>query len=150
MEAKMKLNDTLWTEKWKQNLFTRIVEGPINGGCGCEDEPLSSLWCAALAEAMGDRYGEGMKILDYGCGYARFFNFLTGRLKDFTYYGLEAPDSATGHGQRCIHFAKTSFGADRRGKFGFVGSELETEALREVDVILLGSIFTHLSFETFE
>ncbi len=148
----MDLSDKLWIEKWSPTPYKKIVEGrvPKKGGVGCEDEPISSLWCASLAEAMGERYGEGMRLLDYGCGYARFFNFLTGRLKDFVYFGLEIPNSATKHGQRCVRFAKRTFGADGRGKFGFSGSEFEQEALKEAEVVLLGSVLTHVNFETFE
>jgi hypothetical protein len=49
-----------------------------------------------------------------------------------------------------VHFAKSSLGADGRGRFGSVGSELEKEVLSEVEIVLLGSIFTHLNFETFK
>jgi cyclopropane fatty-acyl-phospholipid synthase-like methyltransferase len=146
----MNFNDALWIERWQSMPFTKLVEGPIKGGCGCEDEPLSSLWCAALAQAMGEAYRERMKLLDYGCGYGRFFNFLSGRLENFTYYGLEVADSETGHGQSCIQFAADSFGSDPRGRFALIGSELEREALTTVDTVLLGSIFTHLSFAAFE
>lgn len=145
----MELTDTLWLDKWSPLPYPKVVDGPIEGGCGCEDEPVSSLWCAVLAEAMGDRYREGMRLLDYGCGYGRFFNFLTGRLAGFTYYGLEVADSATGHGQACVAYAEETFGRDPRGRFGLIGSDLETQALAEVDMVLLGSIATHLDFESF-
>jgi SAM-dependent methyltransferase len=146
----MELSDALWQDKWRPLRYPKIVEGPIVGGCGCEDEPMSSLWCAAFAEAMGDRYGEGMRLLDYGCGYGRFFNFLTGRLATFKYFGLEVAGSSTGHGQACLAYARRTFGDDPRGRFGLVGSELEEQALGEVNVVLLASILTHLDFDTFK
>jgi SAM-dependent methyltransferase len=146
----MDLNDALWQDKWRQLHYPKIVDGPIVGGCGCEDEPTSSLWCAGFAESMGGRYREGMRLLDYGCGYGRFFNFLTGRLADFAYYGLEVADSATGHGEACIAYAARTFGCDPRGRFGLIGSALEARALEEADVVVLASVLTHVGFDAFE
>jgi hypothetical protein len=148
----MRFNDRLWTDKWEPTPYTRIVDGrvPESGGVGADDEPVSSLWCASLAEAIGERYQEGITLLDYGCGYGRFFNFLTGRLRNFTYYGLEIPNCPTQHGERCIQYAKETFGADRRAKFGFSESELEDEALNAAHVVLLGSVFSHVDFERFQ
>ncbi len=146
----MDLTDPRWLHKWRTERYPKTVDGPVVGGCGCEEEPMSSLWCATLAEAFGDRFEEGLRLLDYGCGYGRFFNFLTGRLAEFTYYGLEVADSAIGHGHGCVAYARETYGADPRGHFGLIGSELEAKALDDADVVLLGSIFTHVDFPTFE
>jgi hypothetical protein len=145
----MQPTDALWTEKWRHTPHPRIVEGrvPDIGSVGCDDEPLSSLWCACLAEAMGSHYREGMAVLDYGCGYGRFFNFLSGRLRTFRYYGLEVEGAPSGHGDACLAYLDRCFAADGRGRFSAVESALEREAIGTVNVVLLGSVFTHMDQE---
>ena len=155
----MELSDSAWTQKWSRTPFDRVVAGPIvvetaygtpPPRCGCDDEPVSSLWCACLAEGMGMHFREGVRVLDFGCGYGRFFNFLAGQLRDFRYYGLEIPDSSTRHGEQCIDFARRAFGRDPRAEFDYSGGELEARALREADVVVLGSVFPHVKFERFD
>lgn len=148
----MHLDDELWTQKWSHTPFDKVVATrvPDVGAVGCDDEPVSSVWCAALAEAIGEHYREGMTLLDYGCGYGRMFNFLTGRLRDFTYYGLEVEGAATGHGERCLRYAIDTFGSDGRAVFGFSDSEVETRAIEESEIVLLGSVFTHMAHERFQ
>jgi SAM-dependent methyltransferase len=155
-ESKMELSDSLWTEKWSRVPYEKVVDGsiinqagfgPIPPRCGCDDEPVSSLWCACLAEGMGAWFREGLRILDFGCGYGRFFNFLSGRLRNFAYFGLEIAGSVPEHGEQCLRFAESVFGKDGRAEFGFSGTDLETRALKEADVVLLGSVFAHVDFE---
>ena len=87
-----------------------------------------------------DTYGEGMSILDYGCGAGIFFNFLSARLKNFTYKGVE-PN--TKFGQNRIALAKKSFGHDSRAEFGFIEKDLK-KWLHEVDSVVAISVYTHL------
>jgi SAM-dependent methyltransferase len=152
----MELSHSLWTEKWSRAPYKTIVDGPIIGQtgygptpprCGCDDEPASSLWCASLAEGMGARFREGVRVLDFGCGYGRFFNFLTGRLRSFAYFGLELSGSVTEHGEQCLRFAVSAFGKDGRAEFGFTGTDFEKRALKEAEIVLVGSVFPHLDFK---
>jgi SAM-dependent methyltransferase len=89
-----------------------------------------------------------MKILDYGCGNARYCNFISERLADFTYYGVEPPGSPVSQG--AIDGARRAYGIKPYVKLGFIGEEVEAEALQQVDGVVLGSIFTHLLFDQFE
>lgn len=95
-------------------------------------------------ESMGDFFKEGMKILDYGCGYAGYANFMSVYLKDFLYYGIEPKTSSR------AELILDRQNVDKRVKLGLIGSDIEKEAYKVCDVILLDSIFTHLVFEDFE
>lgn len=144
----MKLDSPLWQKKWRKRRFDRTVShrlGIRRLGCGSNREPWSSLWCACFSEAMGSWYGENMRVVDYGCGKGRYFNFLTGQLQDFAYCGLEVGE--TKHGRNCIKYARGLFGEDSRARFGFLGTEFEREALLASDVVILASVFTHLDFD---
>jgi len=143
----MNFEDKLWIEKWIQEPFSPISETYVCAGYGTDKEPDGSLCMASFAFSMGDNFKEGMKLLDYGCGSARFCNFISKRLKNFTYYGLE-PDSPFGN--EGIEIAKNHFGYDQRVKFGFIGTDLEKEAINNVDTVLLLSIFTHTTIEETE
>lgn len=139
----------IWT-KWKDAVYPTIHEGAyVVFGHGADTEPQSSLWMAYLSEAMGDHFHEGMKILDYGCGGARYANFLSGRLRDFTYYGVEPRNTQVGNWEprNAIEIAKEKLGHDSRVRLGYVGTALEAEAISNANVALLGSIFTHLKIE---
>lgn len=96
------------------------------------------------AEAMGSYFREGMRILDYGCGCGLFAEYLSRQLEDFTYYGVE-PSSR--HGRKCIDRAN---GKDPRMIFGYIGTETEDKAIKDSDVALLISVFTHLDIEQTE
>ena len=127
--------------------YRRAYEGeiPQQITCGSDDEPWSTKWCEVLAQGFGPRWKEGVKILDYGCGYGRFCNYMTEWFQKFEYTGLEVPNNE--HAERCIAFAKRYYG--NRGQFNYLGGNVEAAALESVDVVLLGSVFTHFTFPRF-
>ena len=153
----MNINDTLWVTKWSKKRFHQPVTGLYRAvlkrffskleSYGSAEEPLSSIWLSSLSEAMGDFFREGMKVLDYGCGAGRYCDFLGDRLKKFIYYGVEKPGSTFQHGEQSIKFAKRFFWLNHHAKFGYIGSPTEAEAISNVDVVVLGSVFTHVDFE---
>jgi ubiquinone/menaquinone biosynthesis C-methylase UbiE len=61
---------------------------------GADSAEASDNWFTALSNAAGQSFCEGMVMLDYGCGCGRYANWISRRIKDFTYYGLE-PERAT-------------------------------------------------------
>ena len=149
--------DHLWIEKWSRNPFkpaARDFHGIVSkysavrnfSLSGSDEEPFSSIWLASLSEAAGQHFREGLRVLDYGCGAGRYCDFLDQRLENFGYYGVEKRGSSLRHGEKSIRVATRIFRHDRRARFGFIGSRLEEEAIRNVDVVVLGSIFTHLDF----
>jgi SAM-dependent methyltransferase len=148
-------SDQLWQEKWSRTWFDSACPDFHNVVShyaaarsfllfGCDAEPLSSIWCACLSEAMGPRFREGLRILDYGCGAGRYCNFLSQRLKHFEYFGVEKRGSTFRHGEKSIRVANKIFRHDRRARFGLIDSQLEIEAIASVEVVILGSIFTHV------
>jgi SAM-dependent methyltransferase len=150
-------SDHQWKEKWSRNLFkpaardfhsivSKYSEARNFSLFGSDEEPLSSVWLASLSEAAGDYFREGLKVFDYGCGAGRYCNFLEQRLESFQYYGVEKRGSSCRHGEKSILVANGIFRHDRRARFGFIGSRLEEEAIENVDVVILGSIFTHVDF----
>ena len=85
----MNIKDKLWTDKWSIIKYKPIFSNYYVHGFGSADEPDSSLWMSSLSEAMGEYFKEQMIVLDYGCGSARYGNFLSYRVKDFEYYGID-------------------------------------------------------------
>jgi len=154
----MRLTDPKWTEKWSKIYFTprlrdfsaavrRYSEEKKFCLFGSDEEPGSTLWLASLSEAMGQSFREGVTVLDYGCGAGRYAQFLRQRLKTFHYYGLEKPGSAFRHGEKSIKIARKLFRWDRRVRFDLIGTRLEATALARAEIVVLGSIFTHVDFE---
>lgn len=95
---------------------------------------------------MGDRFRDGMSVLDYGCGVGRYAHFLRQRLDRFEYVGLEKPGAENRHGENSVAVARKIFRRDPRCGFDLIGSDTETRALSRADVAVLGSIFTHVDF----
>jgi SAM-dependent methyltransferase len=146
----MNFNDELWLNKWRIEKYTPIVENYEKKGIivGTDDEPRASLCIASFINAMGEKYKEGMKIMDLGCGSARVSNFLSKRLKNFHYIGIEKSKST--YTESCINKAIELFGNDDRIELGFTDSELEKKAIETSDVVLLLSVFTHTTIEATE
>ena len=92
---------------WENTDYESIVENPpkIAYG-GTNTEPLASQGMAYFLEACKDKFKEGFTVLDYGSGAGILSNFLSERLKDFNYYGLE-PDS--NHGKERIEIGSKLF-----------------------------------------
>src|SRR5207248_2040734 len=110
-------------------------------------EPGSSLWLASLSEAMDESFRAGMTVLDYGCGAGRYAHFLRQRLKGFRYFGLEKPGSTFKHGEKSIKIARRLFRWVPRIRFDLIGSRLESVALERADLVVLGSVFTHVDLD---
>ena len=66
-------------------------------------EPAASIGISCFLEPCRELYKDGFKILDFGCGAGIVSNFISLRLKDFKYVGLE-PKSE--HGIERIAIAK--------------------------------------------
>lgn len=136
------------TKKWKRRPFKPLIDGAGEKKLciGSRTKAKSWKWCTTLSEAMGDLFREGLKITDYGCGKGRYCNFLTGWLREFTYYGLEPKNRG---GRKYLGMARHLLGETRRWRFGFLGTKFEREALENSEIILLGSVFPHLAIEDF-
>ncbi|MFC1612651.1 hypothetical protein ACFL29_02255 [Patescibacteria group bacterium] len=143
----MKITDTAWKEIWFKEKYEPISNEYLSRGFGTDKEPESSVCMASFANAMGTKFRDGITLLDYGCGSARFCNFMSRRLKDFLYYGVEKPGSFERWGEKAITYAHNNFGHDNRICLGFVGDNIEKEAIEKAEVALLLSIFTHLTIE---
>jgi SAM-dependent methyltransferase len=154
----MQLTDPLWIDKWSKTRFSprprdysaairRYADGKDSCLFGSDSEPGSSLWLASLSEAMGESFREGLTVLDYGCGAGRYAHFLRQRLKTFRYDGLEKPGSVFQHGEKSIKIARKLFRWAPRIRFDLIGSHLETVALARAEVVVLGSVFTHVDLE---
>jgi SAM-dependent methyltransferase len=144
----MKFTDDLWIHKWSKEPYTPIVSDYKGIIVGTDKEPDASLCMASFANAIGDKYKEEMKILDYGCGSARFCNFLSKRLKNFHYIGLERFESEWG--RICINKAIELFKHDSRGEVGYINRELDKKAIETCEIVFLLSVFTHTTIEKTE
>jgi len=146
----MTFDNVLWLNKWASEFYPPIIQDYEKKGIivGTDPEPKASLCLASFAEAMGEKYKEGMKILDYGCGSARFANFLSKRLLKFHYIGLEREESSWG--VNCIEKAKELFGHDSRVEVGYTDTDLDKKAIETCDTVLLLSVFTHTTIEETE
>lgn len=83
-------------------------------------------------------------FLDYGCADGRLANFIASRIENFSYIGLEHPDSALQEHKNSVFFR------DSRCHFGFIGEPIEADAIEGAQYVTLGSVFTHLLVEDFE
>lgn len=143
----MELKDKAW-EFWSQEPFPPSSKDyKVDMYFGTYWEPDSSRWCASLMEPVRARLGRAFTVLDWGCGDGRLFSFLSKRIKDFKYYGLEHPGP---FGDGCVQKAGAAFGKDSRAEFGVYGTPLEAKAVSESEIAVLGSVATHIPFPDFE
>ena len=140
----MKPRSPQWINNWSQKKYQRLYPDFYVYGYGSDAEPATSYWMATLLDPMGERFCEGVKILDYGCGCARLFNFITGYLKEFRYFGAEP------EGGKELKIAKAFFDDDPRALFISCESAILSKVVLSCDAVILGSIFTHLLTEKCE
>ena len=140
----MKSNNPQWINKWANKKCSRPYPDFYIHGYGSDSEPMTSYWMASLLNPMGDQFKEGVAILDYGCGGARLFNFIAGYLKNFNYIGAEP------RGSKELKIARAFFEDDPRALFITCESAIMSKVVLSCDVVILGSIFTHLLAEKCE
>jgi ubiquinone/menaquinone biosynthesis C-methylase UbiE len=108
--------------------------------CGVYTEPEVTRWLGSLVDRS---LREGMTIVDCGCGNGRLAHYISKKINEFEYIGLEV---VSDHGKEMVKFAKENFN-DRRTTFGFIESELEKKAIDSADLVVFGSVFTHTTIE---
>jgi SAM-dependent methyltransferase len=131
----------IWNSFWSNKPIKPILENPpkvLYGGTNTE--PLASMGMCCFLDPSRDKFTEGFSILDYGCGAGILSNFISERLSEFSYYGLE-PNSQ--HGLERITLAKSNF-TNKRLFFGLIDTDLEYCLNQKLDSIVLISVFTHL------
>jgi SAM-dependent methyltransferase len=131
----------IWNSFWYNKHNQPILENPpkvLYGGTNIE--PLASMGMCCFLDPSRDKFKEGFSVLDYGCGAGILSNFISERLSEFNYYGLE-PNSQ--HGMERISLAKHNFN-DERLFFGLIDTNLEHCLNQKLDSIILISVFTHL------
>jgi 2-polyprenyl-3-methyl-5-hydroxy-6-metoxy-1,4-benzoquinol methylase len=141
----MKNTDKDWIENWSVEKFEPIVKNYQGIIVGTDNEPDASICLSSFAKAMGPNWKEGMKILDYGCGSARFSNFMSKRLENFEYWGIEKYISD--YTKDCIVKATELFAHDSRVRLGFTQTPFHEKAINSADTVILLSVFTHTSIE---
>jgi cyclopropane fatty-acyl-phospholipid synthase-like methyltransferase len=134
---------TIWEEYWKNTPHTPIVTNPNGKGVydGNREDLLTSMGMASFLEAVKPHFKDGFKVLDYGCGAGALANFVSERLEDFHYWGLEP---SSGQGGDRIQTARNAFGNDSRVKFGTIDEDLSEILKNPIDAVILISVFTHL------
>ena len=132
-------------------IATLMQQGWMFRGCGSDYPPYTEKWSEALSLGIGSKFTDGLSVIDMGCGYGRFLNFLLIKnIKKFTYYGFEI--AGPKNGDILTSFNKKIYAhlndADRKISFGFINDDNTTsEAIENCDTLLLGSVFTHIRIE---
>lgn len=132
-----------WQQYWQQQNYSPIINTPpavLYGGT--HHEPLASIGMSCFLDAVKDKFKENFSVIDYGCGAGILSNFISSRLQNFSYLGLE-PNST--HGKERINLG-TEYFNDPRIKFGFTDDFLNN-INDNVDAVILISVFTHMVFE---
>ena len=131
----------IWNNFWKNKTETPILKVPpkiLYGGTN--EEPLASIGMSYFLEPIKNKFVDGISILDYGCGAGILANFISERLKNFYYYGL---DTNSNHGNERLNLAKNYLN-DPRLHFGTIDDDLKNILNKKIDAIILISVFTHL------
>lgn len=133
----------IWEEFWKEKKHTPIVINPNQKGVydGDREDLITSMGMASFLDAVRKDFKAGFSVLDYGCGAGALGNFISERLEDFSYVGLEP---SSGQGNDRIQTAKNAFGEDSRVKFGTIDEDLDEVLKNKFDAVILISVFTHL------
>jgi len=131
-----------WEEYWVNTKNKAICEKPsVEVYGGTNYEPLASIGMSCFTDAIKDKFKEGFKVVDFGCGAGILANFISERLSNFTYYGLEP---ANGWGPDRISLGKSTFN-DPRVNFGLIENDYENIIKNnKIDAVILISVFTHL------
>ena len=133
-----------WNEYWVNTKNSPIYQNPpAEAYGGTNYEPLASIGMSCFTDAVRDDFKENFSIIDYGCGAGILSNFISQRLDNFNYFGLEP---STGWGPYRIEVGKKYFN-DKRVNFGFVEDYNEIIKNNKVDTVILISVFTHLVIE---
>jgi SAM-dependent methyltransferase len=133
-------NYDYWHDYWKNEPSTPIHPNPPKEIYnGTREEPAASMCLATFMEPIKNKFKDGFKILDYGCGQGALANFISKRLDNFKYIGLE-PNYEWGNIK--LETARQYF-SDDRVEFGYCEDILDYKD-SGVDAIMLLSIFTHL------
>lgn len=125
---------------------------PLAPPCyGADTEPAATQWMSILCAAAGSKFGTDMVMLDYGCGAGRLVNFVSERVKNFTYFGVEPKKAGPFQRNRStnLDICRFNYGGDHRVIFGAIGGNEERQALNACTVIVAGSVFTHLAYEQY-
>ena len=130
-----------WNTYWNETHHAPVITTPLSAMYGgTNTEPLASIGMSCFLDAVREDFKEGYKVLDYGCGAGILGNFISARLQNFTYYGLE-PD--TQHGHERIGLAK-QYLTDKRFTFGYIETDFSVVSKQKLDSVILISIFTHM------
>jgi predicted RNA methylase len=134
-----------WEDYWVSTKNKPLCEKPsTNVYGGTNYEPLASIGMSCFTDAIKDKFKEGFTIVDYGCGAGILSNFISERLSDFTYYGLEP---STGWGPDRISLGRETFN-DPRVNFGLIENDYDNIIKNnKIDAVILISVFTHLTIE---
>jgi SAM-dependent methyltransferase len=135
------IQDKIWNNFWKNKTQKPIIEVPpkiLYGGTN--EEPLASIGMSYFLEPIKNKFIDGICVLDYGCGAGILGNFISERLKNFFYYGL---DTNSSHGNERLNLAKEYLN-DERLYFGTIDENLKKVLNKKIDIIVLISVFTHL------
>jgi hypothetical protein len=114
-----------------------------DGAWGVTEEPRTTRYFETYFDALGPVFKEGIGILDYGCGCGRLANYVSAKLDEFSYWGVEQDND---FGRWSIEYGARLFEHDPRVWLGAAGSWLEDEAIQHADAAVLSSVFTHLPF----
>jgi predicted RNA methylase len=134
-----------WEDYWVITKNKAICEKPsVHVYGGTNYEPLASIGMSCFTDAIKDKFKEGFTLVDYGCGAGILSNFISERLDNFTYYGLEP---ATGWGPDRISLGRETFN-DPRIHFGLIENDYDNIVKNnKIDAVILISVFTHLIIE---
>lgn len=131
----------IWENFWSTKKFNPImVNPPAIAYGGTNIEPLASIGMCCFLDGTKDKFKEGFRVLDYGCGAGILSNFISERLSNFKYYGLEPKSN---HGLERINLGKQFFN-DPRVFLGNINDDLDKCLQEKLDAIILISVFTHL------
>lgn len=133
-----------WNEYWVNTKNPPIYKNPpVEAYGGTNYEPLASIGMSCFTDAVRDDFKENFSVIDYGCGAGILSNFISERLDNFKYFGLEP---STGWGPHRIEAGRRYFNDDRV-QFGFVEDYNEIIKNHKIDTVILISVFTHLVIE---